>query len=300
MPNIAISYRRSDSSALAGRIFDRLTTHYGKHAVFMDVDNIPVGVDFRAHIDETWRHTDILLAVIGANWLGARDGAQARMLEASDPVRVEIETALGRAMPIIPVLVDGAKMPGQSELPPEFGNFVFLNAADVAAGRDFHLQMDRLIAAIDRTSAVKRGETSGVYQRDAAQMRAQLARDAAQFLLAPLCLLLVAYYVAVLAFDLNLAYLWLACIVAPFGFGAGFAALRGRGAATAAAFAVTLGVVATIGMTVTESLATGDPLMPQTRFEWLDNFQFIAAIALSFFAGYFAAKALPSGWRRAR
>jgi hypothetical protein len=299
MPNIAISYRRSDSAALAGRIFDRLTMHYGKHAVFMDVDNIPVGVDFRTHIDETLRHTDILLAVMGDKWLGERDGAEPRILETSDPVRVEIETALKRNMAIIPVLVEGAKMPEAGHLPAEFGNFAFLNAADVAAGRDFNAQMDRLIAAIDQASAARRGETSGVYRREAAQMRAQLRLDAAQFVLAPLCLLLLAHYLVVLAFDLNLAYLWLACIVVPLGFGAAFAALRGRGVAVAAGLAVTLGLIATIAMTLSESLATGDPVMPQTRGEWLDNFQFFGAIALSFVAGYFVAKARPKGWRKA-
>ena len=76
MPNIAISYRdptapRSpDASSIAW------PTHYGKHAVFMDVDAIPIVVDFRAHIDNL-AHTDVLLAVIGAQWLGARRGRSA-------------------------------------------------------------------------------------------------------------------------------------------------------------------------------------------------------------------------------
>jgi hypothetical protein len=300
MPNIAISYRRSDSSALAGRIFDRLGTHYGKHSVFMDVDNIPIGSDFRAHIDETLRHTDILLAVMGGKWLGAREGSEPRIREATDPVRVEIETALKRKLPIIPVLVDGAKMPDASEMPAEFGNFAFLNAADVAAGRDFNAQMERLIAAIDQASAASRGQTSRVYRRDKAQARLALGRDAAQFVLAPLCLLLVAHYVTVLGFDLNLAYLWLACIVIPLGFGAALSLLRSRGVASAVAFAIALGAVATISMTLSESLATGDPVMPQSRGEWIDNFQFFGAIALSFVAGYFAAKAWPKRWRLAR
>lgn len=183
MPNIAISYRRSDSSALAGRIFDRLATHYGKHAVFMDVDAIPIGVDFRAHIDTTLRYTDVLLAVIGAQWLGAREGAAARISEATDPVRVEIETALARGAPIIPVLVDGAKMPEAGQLPPEFGAFAYLNAAEVTTGRDFHAQMDRLIAAIDLASAAKPAELSAVFRRDRAQARLQLGRDAARYFL---------------------------------------------------------------------------------------------------------------------
>jgi hypothetical protein len=138
MPTIAISYRRSDSSAIAGRIFDRLTAHYGEHAVFMDIDNIPFGTDFRSHIREVLLRADVLIAVIGANWLGRKDSGAARMQEERDPVRVEIETALEGNTPIIPVLIDGAKMPASSELPASFGNFSYLNAAEVSSGRDFH------------------------------------------------------------------------------------------------------------------------------------------------------------------
>jgi hypothetical protein len=104
----------------------------------------------------------------------------------------------------------------------------------------------------------------------------------------------------VLAFNLNLANLWLACVVLPLAFGAALSALRSRGVATAIAFALALGAVATTGMTLSESLATGDPIMPQSRGEWLDNFQIFGAIGLSFVAGYFVAKALPGRWRLAR
>ena len=79
MPTIAISYRRSDSSAIAGRIFDRLTAHYGEDAVFMDIDNIPFGTDFRSQIYDVLQRTDVVLAVIGANWRGVdSSGAETR------------------------------------------------------------------------------------------------------------------------------------------------------------------------------------------------------------------------------
>src|SRR5208282_4219137 len=159
MPTIVISYRRSDSSAIAGRIFDRLTAYYGEESVFMDIDHIPFGIDFRTHIHEILQRTDIVLAVIGANWLGNNTTGAARMHEPTDPVRVEIETALSRGTPIIPVLVDGAKMPNSTELPVEFGNFAFLNAAEVATGRDFRNHMDRLIGAIERAAAADAGAT---------------------------------------------------------------------------------------------------------------------------------------------
>src|SRR6267154_6650107 len=123
MPKLAISYRRSDSSAITGRIFDRLAAHYGKESVFMDIDNIPFGADFRAHIQAVLQQTEVLIVVIGPRWLGADAAGTVRMSQESDPVRAEIEAALAQNMPLIPVLVDGARMPGSEELPASFNQF---------------------------------------------------------------------------------------------------------------------------------------------------------------------------------
>jgi len=292
MPKIAISYRRSDASAISGRIFDRLAAHYGKHSVFMDVDSIPIGIDFRAHIDATLRRTDVVLAIIGAKWLGAQDGGEARIREEGDPVRVEIETALARGAPVIPVLVDGARMPEAAALPQSFGAFAFLNAAEVATGRDFDGQIGRLIAAIDRAAAAAPGDAASIYASSKATARQRLLLDAARFFVTPLILLLAAHFLVVVALDWDAVYLWLACLTFPAAFGATFAWFAGRGAGAACGFAIALGLVAAAGMTVSESLATGDPLLLQSRLEWLENFQFAAAMALSFVAGYFAAGVL--------
>lgn len=298
MVKIAISYRRSDTSAMSGRIFDRLAAHYGKHCVFMDVDNIPIGSDFRAHIGETLRRTDVVLAVIGAAWLHGQHGGAARIRQEDDPVRMEIETALSRGAPIIPVLVDGAKMPDPAELPQSFGSFAFLNAAEVATGRDFDSQIGRLIAAIDRAAAAKADDGASIYASSKAAARRTLLLDVARYFVTPLLLMLVAHFVVVVALDLNVVYLRLACAVLPLIFGAAFSWIGGRGAVAACASSLALGLVATAGMTVSESLATGDPMLPQSRLEWLENIQFAGSMALSFLAGYLAArvsrKLLPS------
>jgi len=290
MPKIAISYRRSDTAAMSGRVFDRLAAHYGRHNVFMDIDNIPIGSDFRAHIGETLRRTDVVLAVVGAAWLGAQDDGKPRIHEENDPVRVEIETALARGAPVIPVLVDGAKMPDAASLPQSFGSFAFLNAAEVATGRDFDGQIGRLIAAIDSAAAVEIDHTASIYAASKAAARSRLLLDATRYFVTPLILLLVAHFLVVVALDWNIVYLRLAAVIAPLIFGAALSWFAGRGAGTACAFALALGLVATAAMTVSESLATGDPLLPQSRLEWLDNLQFAASMALSFVAGYFAAR----------
>ena len=150
MPKIAISYRRADSEAMTGRIFDRLIAHYGKEAIFRDIDDIPPGIDFRVHINQTLLKTHILLAIVGPQWLGmATDGSADRIQEESDPVRVEVETALRRRVPLIPVLIGSTKMPSSDLLPPSLKDFAFRNAVKVDTGQDFDYHMDRLIRSMD-------------------------------------------------------------------------------------------------------------------------------------------------------
>ncbi len=93
MTKISISYRRKDSDAITGRIFDRLVAHYGADAVFRDIDNIPPGYDFRKYISSALESTDILLAIVGPQWTGKTEG-RTRINEATDLVRIEIEAAL--------------------------------------------------------------------------------------------------------------------------------------------------------------------------------------------------------------
>jgi hypothetical protein len=149
MPKIAVSYRREDSEAMTGRIVDRLIAHYGKDAIFRDIDNIPPGIDFRVHLNDVLLKTHILLAIVGPRWLGATERSLERIQEESDPVRVEVETALRRRVPIIPVLIGSTRMPSNEQLPPSLKDFAFRNAMKVDVGQDFDHHMDRVLGAID-------------------------------------------------------------------------------------------------------------------------------------------------------
>src|SRR5579871_1082830 len=111
MSKIVVSYRRADTGPVAGRIFDRLGTQFGYDSVFMDIDNIPFGVDFREHIQEVLSKSDVLVVIIGPRWLGTAEGGMTRMSEETDPVRIEVEAAMAKRIPIIPILVDHATMP---------------------------------------------------------------------------------------------------------------------------------------------------------------------------------------------
>src|SRR5262249_6079310 len=146
---ITISYRRGDSGIITGRIFDRLADHYGKNAVFRDIDNIPAGVGFRENIQKTLDQNDVLLAIVGPRWGGSHSG-RAPPSEPSDPVRVEVETALQKGKPLIPVLVLNARMPTVEHLPSSLHDFAFRNAVTIDAERDFDVHMARLIRSIDR------------------------------------------------------------------------------------------------------------------------------------------------------
>ncbi len=177
MPMISISYRRADSEAMTGRIFDRLAAHYGRESIFRDIDNIPPGIDFRVHINDMLRKTSILLAVIGPNWLGATSDGSDRIRRESDAVRVEIETALRRRTPLIPVLIGMTVMPNSDQLPPSLKDFAFRNAVRVDTGQDFDYHMDRLIRSMDAILAqpaksLPSGETKMPGKSDTGSRRA--------------------------------------------------------------------------------------------------------------------------------
>lgn len=141
---VFLSYRREDSADVAGRIYDRLTQSLDKTQVFKDVDSIPLGVDFRKHLQQTVEGCDVMLAVVGDRWLGA-GGAHRRIDDAKDFVRIELETALQRDIPVIPLLVRGAQVPSETELPPTLASFAYRNGISVRPDPDFHRDMDRLI-----------------------------------------------------------------------------------------------------------------------------------------------------------
>jgi hypothetical protein len=293
-----------DSSAIAGRIFDRLAAYYGKASVFMDIDNIPFGTDFRAHIRSVLRETQVLIVVIGPHWLGTDASGAVRMNQESDPVRAEIEAALAAKLPLIPVLVDGARMPHSAELPASFKEFAFLNAAEVATGRDFHPHLDRLIAAIDRTVKAP-ASPRGPAPRAAAgggdiavALPGSWPTDLARYLIVPTIALLAAHHIIVNALDLDAGYLRVVTVVVPFASGFLLCWQGGRGAGAAVAIAVALGVIAVAGMTVSQGLSSGDPILPETRFEWRDNIEYAASIALSLFAGHALARMLAAALRR--
>jgi len=146
---VFINYRRSDSPGTAGRLYDRLVAVLPAKNLFMDVDNIEPGHDFVKLLDEQVAQCDVFLAIIGPDWLSAinREG-QRRIDNPNDFVRIEISSALKRReVSVIPVLVDGAEMPGEASLPESLHSLTNLHAIEVSNTR-FNIDAGRLVRAI--------------------------------------------------------------------------------------------------------------------------------------------------------
>ena len=144
-----ICYRRDDSEDVVGRIYDRLVQSFGRDAVFKDVDSIPLGEDFRQYLSESMGRFAVVLVVIGTKWLSVQ-GAE-RLGEDRDFVRIEIESALSLGVPVIPVLVQGATMPKEQDLPPSIARLAYHNGLAVRPDPDFRHDISRLIEGIERS-----------------------------------------------------------------------------------------------------------------------------------------------------
>lgn len=148
--NIFISYRRGDSPAAAGRVYDRLEATYPNGELFMDVDGIEPGLDFVEVLNSRVATCDVLLAIIGRGWLDAADAAgRRRLTQENDFVRIEIEAALERNIRVIPVLVDGVEPPAADALPPGLAPLARRQAVRISHER-FTSDMDVLIKSLLR------------------------------------------------------------------------------------------------------------------------------------------------------
>jgi hypothetical protein len=148
---IFISYRRQDTAYPAGWLYDRLAERFGRTQVFKDVDAIELGEDFVEVITNAVASTDVVLALIGNEWLTIADEAGVPRLEDPDDfVRLEIEAAFTREILLIPILVDGATMPSAEQLPPSIAPMSRRQALELSPSR-FQSDTSRLIRVLEAT-----------------------------------------------------------------------------------------------------------------------------------------------------
>ncbi|CAN5116532.1 hypothetical protein BH18ACI2_BH18ACI2_16960 [soil metagenome] len=145
---IFLSYRRDDSAGHAGRLYDRLNARFPGR-IFMDVSGIAPGVDFVEEIERAVGSCQVLIVLIGKDWLDIKDAAGRRRLDqADDFVRLEVATGLGRKIRVIPTLVRDAHMPSAEALPPDLAALARRNAMEIN-DHDFDHDVERLIQTLE-------------------------------------------------------------------------------------------------------------------------------------------------------
>lgn len=176
---IFISYRRSDCQSQANGLNDGLRHRLPDARVFMDIDSIPIGADFEEHIRGEIERCHIALILIGDNWLDSRPGSDVRRIdEANDFVRLEVESSLAaKHLRVIPVLVEGARMPTPEELPESIQRLARLNAFEMSDQRwstdieRLTQQLRQLSGAVTTAAAAESAPTMSFSDVDDAAMR---------------------------------------------------------------------------------------------------------------------------------
>lgn len=152
--NIFISYREKDTAGETGRLVDSLKQHFYEDQIFLDIDKIEPGVDFTDVINKSLELCDVLLAVIGPNWAGKNVADNtSRIKDPNDWVKLEIATALQRNIRVVPVLVDGASLPNQEELPEDLHPLLRRQAYEVSNKR-WRYDTENLVGFLEKSVGI--------------------------------------------------------------------------------------------------------------------------------------------------
>jgi hypothetical protein len=136
MSTVFISYRRQSAAGEARALFNDFVARLGQSAVFMDVDSISLGRDFRSELQKNMTACTVVLVLIDKEWATLKDEMGRRRLEnADDYIRMEVEAAIKRDIVVTPVLVKGAQMPAAEELPAEIRDLAYRNGFELTHNR---------------------------------------------------------------------------------------------------------------------------------------------------------------------
>jgi hypothetical protein len=149
--SIFVAYRRSDSLSMVARIRQGLIAHFGDGVLHLDMDSVPVGTDVRSYLGMGIAQSKVLLAIISPQWLTSIDPrSNRRIADPDDSVRIEIEAALKRGMPIVPVLVDDARLPVASQLPLTLAELSSRNGMVIRLEPEFGEDLAALIRVLEQ------------------------------------------------------------------------------------------------------------------------------------------------------
>ncbi len=147
---IFLSYRRKDTAGAAGRLHDFLENEFGGDMVFKDIHDIGLGTDFRKAIGKTLMDCKVVLVLIGDRYVSLTDAnGNIRIMNPNDYVNIEVSTALAfkDQKLVIPILVNGARMPKRDQIPESMEALTWQNSKKLS--NDYwKTDMERLVKAI--------------------------------------------------------------------------------------------------------------------------------------------------------
>jgi hypothetical protein len=176
---IFISYRRDDSLSATGRLADQLSARFGADEVFRDVEDMQAGSDFRLSLVDALRTARVVVAVVGRSWFGLRSDGSRRIDDAGDYVHQEIEMALTQDVQIVPVLVEGARMPNPDELPVSIRALAYRQALELSESR-WAYDTERLIDRLAQTARLEPAPAAGGVTSGSGSPTSSLLRMLAQ------------------------------------------------------------------------------------------------------------------------
>ncbi len=170
MADIFLSYRRDDTRSATGRLGDGLQSAFGPDQVFRDLDAIRPGEDFETALARAIGGARVMLAMVGPRWTNLSDaGGRPRLHDPQDVVRREIEAALQAGLPVIPILVEGARMPEASSLPPSMAGFARCQAFPLDDAR-WHEDVARLVADLRHRHGLEGAGAAPLLDRSGARL----------------------------------------------------------------------------------------------------------------------------------
>lgn len=176
MSRIFINYRRQDTEAYVDRLYEHLAQHFTPEDIFMDVDSIKPGADFVHTLEDAVAGCDVFIAMIGPQWLDAKDDSGSRRLDHWDDfVRIEIASALKQSKLVIPVLVGQARMPSPHSLPDDLKALARRNAITLSRqgfAHDVNKLAETIKESVPSHSSFKPHAPSEIVQRKEAALKA--------------------------------------------------------------------------------------------------------------------------------
>jgi hypothetical protein len=150
MKKIYISYRRGDSRPEAKKIWKILSDEFGDENVLFDVSNLSSYTKFYTQLEIALQVCHILLVIIGPDWMTIRDErGNLKIRNYGDYVQIEIRSFLfSQNKKILPVLVGGATMPAQSDLPTTLQGLETMQPFTISAGSDFEKNLSELVKIV--------------------------------------------------------------------------------------------------------------------------------------------------------